>query len=226
MFDGNEAWFRQLCAERRVRTHNIAYARSTLGDGRHRFSWIVQQQGGPCEHVSCDTASRGPEAFNRSQTRPARPGEKEMRSLIRSIGIAGGILVLAGVQNASAQIEYALDFTTSFPFTVGSATVPAGSYTIRPDGDSPDLLQLSGKDVNVFFAANRAEARERPAQTEVVFKRYGDGYVLKDIWLEASSGGYETLAAEGERHLTKRHGSASSEEHVGARKSASTSSPR
>ena len=149
-----------------------------------------------------------------------------MRSLIRSIGIAGGLLVLAGVQHASAQIEYALDFTTSFPFTVGSATVPAGSYTIRPDEDSPDLLQISGKGVNVFFETNRAEARERPAKTEVVFKRYGDGYVLKDIWLEASSEGYETPASEGERHLTKQHGSASSEEHVGARKSASTSSRR
>jgi hypothetical protein len=56
-----------------------------------------------------------------------------MRSSFRSIGIAAGILVVAGVQNASAQITDPVEFTTSFPFTVGYATVPAGRYTIRPD---------------------------------------------------------------------------------------------
>ena len=68
-----------------------------------------------------------------------------MTSLVRSIGIAGGILVLAGVQNASAQITNPIEFTTSFAFTVGNATMPAGAYTIRPDDDNPAILQLTGK---------------------------------------------------------------------------------
>lgn len=148
-----------------------------------------------------------------------------MTSLVRSIGIATGILVLAGVQNASAQIVYPVEFTTSFPFTVGNATVPAGSYTIRPDDDNPAVLELTGAHAAVLFETQNAQARETPSKTEVVFKRYGDGYVLKDIWLAGSSDGAETTAVEGERHAAKHHGS-EGEQRVAARKKLDTSKNR
>ena len=144
-----------------------------------------------------------------------------MRSLVRSIGIAGGILVLAGAQNASALITDAVEFTTTFPFTVGSATVPAGSYTIRPDDDNPKMLLLTGAHTAVFFETDDAQARETPAKTEVVFKRYGDGYVLKDIWMEGSTSGAESVAAEAERHAARRE--SKGDYRVAARKKSSTS---
>jgi hypothetical protein len=129
-----------------------------------------------------------------------------MRSLVRSIGIAGAILVLAGVHNASAQIIYPVEFTTAFPFTVGYATVPAGSYTITADDDNPAILHLSGAGQSVLFETEDAQAPETPAKTEVVFKRYGDGYVLKDIWIAGSNVGAETITVEGERHAAKQPG--------------------
>ena len=148
-----------------------------------------------------------------------------MKSLFRSVGIAAGMLVLAGVQNASAQITDPVVFTTTFPFTVGYATVPAGSYTIRPDDDNPVVFELTGEHGSVFFETNGAQARETPSKTEVVFKRYGDGYVLKDIWLEGSDSGAETIEVEGERHAAKHHNS-DGEERVAARKKTDTSSKR
>ena len=126
-----------------------------------------------------------------------------MRSLVRSIGIALGLLTLASVQNASAQITDTVDFTTSFPFTVGNATMPAGSYTIRPDEDSPQILELQGKNASALFQVDFASAPKTPAKTEVVFSRYGNTYVLKNIWVEGSDSGAETSAAEGERHAAK-----------------------
>jgi hypothetical protein len=128
-----------------------------------------------------------------------------MRSLFRSIGIAAGILVVAGVQNASAQIAYPVEFTTSFPFAVGYATVPAGHYTIRPDDDNPAVFELTGEHGSVLFEANAAEAREVPSKSEVVFKRYGDGYVLKNIWVSGSQTGAETTTVENEKHAAKHH---------------------
>jgi hypothetical protein len=148
-----------------------------------------------------------------------------MTSLVRSICIAGGILVLAGVQNASAQIVYPVEFTTSFPFTVGNTSVPAGSYTIRPDDDNPAILELTGAHTSVLFQTEGATARETPSKTEVVFKRYGDGYVLKDIWLAGSRDGAETIAAEGERHAAK-HSGPEAEQRVAARKKVATSKSR
>ena len=148
-----------------------------------------------------------------------------MRSLVRSIGIAGGILMLAGVQNASAQIAYPVEFTTSFPFTVGAATVPAGSYTIRPDDDNPEMLLLTGSRASVFFQTESKDARQTPSKTEVVFNRYGDKYVLKDIWVEGETSGAESMAAEGERHMAKHPGS-NGEQRVAARKTSDTSKGR
>jgi hypothetical protein len=140
-----------------------------------------------------------------------------VKSLVRSVGIAGGILMLAGIQNASAQIFDTVEFTTSFPFTVGYATVPAGSYTIRPDDDNPAILQLVGPGTSVLFQANGVDARETPSTSEVVFKRYGDGYVLKDVWVEGSNIGAEATSVEGERHAAKT-GDSQGEQRVAATK--------
>jgi hypothetical protein len=148
-----------------------------------------------------------------------------MRSLVRSLGIAGGLLVLAGVQNASAQIADPVEFTTSFPFTVGYATVPAGSYTIRPDDDNPQILELSGPRGTVLFQTENAQARQTPSKTEVVFKRYGAGYVLKDIWIEGSDTGAEAVPVEAEKHVAKNQ-AAQSEQRVAARKKADTAKNR
>jgi hypothetical protein len=148
-----------------------------------------------------------------------------MKSLIRSIGIAGGVLVLAGVQNASAQVVDPVEFTTSFPFTVGYATVPAGTYTIRPDNDDPAMFELTGAHGAVLFQTENTDARQTPSQSEIVFKRYGDRYVLKDIWEAGSMDGAETVSVEGERHLAKSQ-DAAGEERVATHKKAHASTAR
>ena len=130
-----------------------------------------------------------------------------MKSLIRSIGMAAGIVLVAGVQQAGAQIVDTLEFTTTFPFTAGTATLPAGSYTIKADEDDPNILLLSGVHTGVFFDTTNVPAL-RPAKTEVVFKRYGDAYVLKNVYMVGSDIGVEAVAAEGERHVAKTSASA------------------
>ena len=130
--------------------------------------------------------------------------------------------MLAGVQNAGAQIVDPLEFTTSFPFTVGAATVPAGSYTIRPDEDNPNVLELSSGRTGVFFETTDVRAPQSPGKTEVVFKHYGNAYVLKNIYEEGSDSGVETMAAEGERHMMKRSGSPTEHHIAAARKSRTT----
>jgi hypothetical protein len=148
-----------------------------------------------------------------------------MKSFVRSIGMAGGILVLAGIQNASAQITNPVEFTTAFPFTVGNSIMPAGSYTLRPDDDNTAILLLAGKQGSVFFETNAAQADRPAAKTEVVFKRYGDAYILKSVWLEGSDEGAEALPQEGERHVAK-HASAATEQRVAAKKAANTTATR
>jgi hypothetical protein len=162
-----------------------------------------------------DAYARGSHGIRVALSRPDK--ERQMTKSIRSITLGAGILLLAGAGNASAQINYPVEFTTTFPFTVGYATVPAGTYTIKPDDDNPELLELTGGRVGVIFQTNNASARDAVSKTEVVFKRYGDAYVLKSVWLDGSTTGAESVTVEGERHLTKS-AKAETEERIDARK--------
>ena len=128
-----------------------------------------------------------------------------MKSFVRSIGMAAGVLLLAGAQQARAQVTGPIQFTTTFPFAVGSVTVPAGTYTVRPDDDNPSIMLLTGGNVGVLFLVDNIETRQAPSKSEVVFKRYGDGYVLKDVWVEGSDAGVEAAPVEAEQHAAK-HG--------------------
>ena len=104
-------------------------------------------------------------------------------------------------------------------------TVPAGTYTIKPDDIDPGILELSGAHASVLFQTNSATPRETPTKSEVVFKRYGDGYVLKDIWLEGSTEGAEVIAVHGEKRATK-HDAPATEQRVGATKKTETAKNR
>lgn len=126
-----------------------------------------------------------------------------MRSRVRSIGIMLAVLTFAGIQNASAQTMVTVEFTTSFPFTVGNSTVPAGTYTIKPDIDNLQILELTGKSATVLFEVEVAHAQHMHSETELVFSRYGNSYVLKSIWVEGLDSGSETIPGEGERHVAK-----------------------
>jgi len=139
-----------------------------------------------------------------------------MTSSFRLNILAAGIVLLAGVHNASAQIENELDFTTSFAFTVGNTTVPAGRYTITPVEDDPWVLELKGGRTSVVFETQRATPNEVPSKDEIVFQRYGDQYVLKNIWTEGSGTGYVTEPAAREAHISRHHGGAQGESRVAA----------
>jgi phosphoribosylcarboxyaminoimidazole (NCAIR) mutase len=141
--------------------------------------------------------------------------ERQMRSLVRFVLAASGIVLLIGVQAAEAQVTGPVEFATTFPFAVGNTTVPAGSYTIRPDNDNPQILELTGPHTAVFFEVTILPAARTPDKTEVVFKRYGQSYVLKDVWI-AGSGGAETLTVEAERHHASA-GTSTTEHHVPAK---------
>ena len=149
-----------------------------------------------------------------------------MTKLIRSIVFAGGLLVLAGVQNASAQIQNIIEFTTTFPFSVGNTTVPAGHYTIATLDDDPHVLELRGPHTAVLFETEDATPSQAPSKDEVVFSRYGNGYVLKNIWLEGSEMGYVSKTALAELRIAKKGGSPTEHRVSGHKGSRTTAAPR
>jgi len=122
-----------------------------------------------------------------------------MTKLIRSLVVAGGLAALVGVAPASAQILEEVTFTTSFPFTVGHKTLPAGTYTVRPayEGDG-SLLEIQGRDDSAIFSGqNAGTPRVPPSEDAVVFDRTGDQYVLSEIWDGADQEGTDRIPVKG-----------------------------
>jgi hypothetical protein len=135
-----------------------------------------------------------------------------MKTLVRSVLLAGGLALVTGVSPASAQVYQELTFTTTFPFMVGRTTLPAGSYTVGPvfDGGAA-VLEIRGTGGGaMFLSENTGAPRANPEKTEVVFDRSGDHYVLSEIWDAATREGADTVALvtthqdKSETHHAKR----------------------
>ena len=99
--------------------------------------------------------------------------------------------------------------------------MPPGAYEIRRDTDNGTVYRIesSKKHIGTLFEVEPTSMNKPPAKTEVVFKRYGQGYVLKSVWEEGSSDGIQTVVAEAERHHVK-HGGNVTETRISAKKNA------
>ena len=147
-----------------------------------------------------------------------------MKSVTVSLVLAGAFVAIIGVGAATAQIDSAVQFTTSFPFTAGTATLPAGSYPVTPDDLVPTVLLIRGSRARVFLNTTETTSPSLPSKTEVVFDRYKSGYALKNILVAGSEIGYAADVTVAARHLN-RTGETPAEHRVAARAKHATISP-
>jgi hypothetical protein len=107
--------------------------------------------------------------------------------------IAAGARVLTCAGAANAQLPDNMKFTTTFPFTVGTTQLPAGSYEVTPLPQDNALLRISNGHDSVLVMTENDSPRVHPGQDEVTFLKRGDTYVLKDIWDAGVGSGVEML---------------------------------
>lgn len=115
---------------------------------------------------------------------------------------------IAAAGSASAQVTDPVEFKAAFPFIAGSTLLPAGAYRIEAIDDDSHLLRIAsdkpGK-ASAFVEVEDAAATspEGAKKTEVVFKRYGNQYVLKTVWVEGESTGATITTTRAERRHAK-----------------------
>jgi hypothetical protein len=118
------------------------------------------------------------------------------------IGVAFvGVFALLPGRPAQAQLAEYMTFRTNFPFVVGNATLPAGAYTIRRTEDSQGVYMVSGPR-SVFLVANPTSHPPSidPAKDEVIFQKFGDQFVMSEVWEgNESTGIVSTMKYKGER---------------------------
>jgi len=99
--------------------------------------------------------------------------------------------------------------TIPFEFYVGDRTMPAGEYTIS-NGIETNVLSIRTRDsravVNATSMPRRTADGGTPAETLLLFRRYGNEYYLNEIWSSAAPFGRELLKYRTERELSKSAG--------------------
>ena len=132
-----------------------------------------------------------------------------MRTSMRTIVITGVVLAAVGIgRTASAQVNEAIKFTTTFPFTAGKTTFPAGAYTVRPlENDHGVMLISNGTEMKLLDMVPTGPAAKQPVKDEVIFRKEPAGYVLSQIWDAADGSGVQTLPskADGQMHHHHHH---------------------
>ena len=102
---------------------------------------------------------------------------------------------------ASAQIINGLDFTTSFPFYVGNAQMPAGSYKVTQSDMDDSILLIQSADGShaalIEFIPTHSDTYH--ANSDVTFHKYGNTEYLNRLWVEGQKYGMkvEPTKAEG-----------------------------
>ena len=124
-----------------------------------------------------------------------------MMTLLALASVAAVLAVPLGAQTIRLEADI------PFGFVAGNTTMPAGGYSITAGstGFPPDSLTIRATNGHSFVVVqvNRLEKDKTPEQPRLVFRRYGNQYLLSRVWGSALSGGREVRESRIERELAK-----------------------
>jgi hypothetical protein len=90
--------------------------------------------------------------------------------------------------------------TIPFPFHVGDAVMPAGSYIINHSGDVLKVREEAGKHA-ALLATNAAARSQAPAGSFLNFNRYGENYFLASVWEKGVRDGCAVRKSRAEKEI-------------------------
>jgi hypothetical protein len=118
---------------------------------------------------------------------------------------------------AHAQIIGDLDANIPFQFYVGNTKLPAGEYRIQiVDNSDLTVMEISRVDgsASALFQVQDAETSNEPAQSELIFNKYGDRYFLAKLFDEGNPSGSRLAESRYEKEISQ--GNSQAQEHVSA----------
>lgn len=127
---------------------------------------------------------------------------KKLLTIIATLSL----LTLTGVGTARAQVVDAVQANIPFAFTVGTLTLPAGQYTVKPFGSMPqNLMAISDQEgkIQQVFMIEDTRANKAPHRAELIFHRVGGQYFLYKVFDPENQIGAELPEPRAERRLEK-----------------------
>ena len=128
-----------------------------------------------------------------------------MNNLLRSVALAGLVMVASGAGVRAQQADRVVKFEAPFAFEVENNKLPAGEYTVLVQGG---WLQIQGKDgsggAHALTMPVVSRGEKTVAKSHVVFHNYQGRYFLAQIWTSGQEKGRELLETREEQQLAKR----------------------
>ncbi len=156
-------------------------------------------------------------AVQESQASLRRVSTQVMSLFILSIL---ALTMVAG--KAHAQIIGSLEVNVPFQFHAGDAKLPAGKYLIHMLDDSElTVMEITSADgsTSALFEVQSAKANSAPAQSELIFNKYGNRYFLAKLFEEGDESGSQVVESRYEKRISRENTSAE-QQRVSARHSA------
>lgn len=89
------------------------------------------------------------------------------------------LIAVAALRPAPARADEALRCTIPFSFTVNTRTLPPGTYRITKSDQGVLLVE---DQTHGAFAMSSPLDGDQATGPKLVFHRYGDEYVLREVW--------------------------------------------
>jgi hypothetical protein len=128
-----------------------------------------------------------------------------MKNILRSVVLAGLVMVGSGLGVRAQQAERVVKFEAPFAFEVENNKLPAGEYVVLVQGG---WLQILGKDgkgaAHALTMPVVSRGEKTVAKSHVVFHSYQGRYFLAEIWASGQERGRELLETREEQQLAKR----------------------
>ena len=106
------------------------------------------------------------------------------KRIFKSLSAASLVALFMVAASPSQAGEVSAD--VPFSFTVNGATLPPGTYTIATSGPLSSVL-VRGNTQSAFAISNRLDTKGQ-GDCKLVFHKYGDTYILRQIWMGNGSG--------------------------------------
>jgi len=129
-----------------------------------------------------------------------------MKTILSIVKAFCGFALIAAFCVA-AQAQPALIAKVPFDFVVCNSRLTAGEYTVSIDNQKTIVL-VRGEhgDSAVMALSMAAHTGKTTQQSKLVFNRYGDRYVLSQVWPAGSNDGREFPPSKMERELARTTG--------------------
>ena len=128
-----------------------------------------------------------------------------MKNILRSVALAGLVMVGSGVGVRAQQAERVVKFAAPFAFEVENNKLPAGEYTVLVQSGWLQIQGKDGKGAAHALTMPVVSRGEKPVvKSHVVFHNYQGRYFLAEIWTSGQEKGRELLETREEQQLAKR----------------------